>query len=1177
MKKRIISCLLLLAMAISLIPHFEITANAALLTKYDMYDAAQREREKGGDFFFAWYHTVMCEQSTDQMLLGRCEKLLYNDFTEAAKDDSISLGAKAIWAGLNTDFELTEEDLYSSLLLKMVAGDFTPPNQDTPILDMTLRGMEDAWHPLLEFLCKWFKAANIQELYNSAHFAQLLNEENAKELIEAFKEAEKEGVILAEDWDKFGNFFDLFQLIVDAMKTGKEAIETLTWIYHIIEGNKQCQLVLNEMANNPDNPWLLRNAAEDLYFYMTTEEYNAYITATLQQIVGMGWEVTRHLYADGIKAAISTLDPWLYAATFAVDVFLGLTDEITSLYTMFALAEMEDAVFDAVAVIRENFRSTQSLEYASAYKAGLDMCYTFAYQTCYYVNEHLDNVYTKGLLKKWFPNFGRNQDCYEIYKNIVAEAQPNILKNYHWAMSAPDQLYNGCIEKMDGECLVVYHANGGTNTPLSHTKTFSGMVTISNEVPEREGYEFVHWAVGDPVDYIHPVLPGYSIDVGDGDLHLYAIWKEIAYTVYFNPNGGTGGPVSALKYGGSTLMLPTKAPTCAGYRFLGWAHNASATEPDYLPGGYYRLNGIRTLYAVWEASDALPDSFEKSMDMVDFSSTAIGVTKGRIRYMTQLTGDRACYVPDYWTYTANGTAGTVYSGNKCTRCALSMALSYLGLDYTPGYMSTLYGSAEILSPLADVPKLIPEIERVYDDFDTLMYNYACDANFSPVVIYFDYTHSVDSTTHKHAILLIGKNGDTFYAVDSAANITKLVEVTLNADRTAIVSSSIPHYAADSVITAVCQWKRTGTDLNPSRVYTITYDWGDWVNGAVQTVKHDTKKHGEAYTITSEIPTYSGYGFGGWALGEDLSNPVYGPGDTYLSNADLYLYAVWHANGIPTTISLSGTVKNATVGSTGYGSGIAGVTVTFLDSKGACAGTAVTDTAGGYSFDFENTGMYKQIFEKDGFVSVTVDSLIVTENTPSMGTVVMFEEAAEEEESRNIIAEGTCGADLTWALDDTGLLTVDGTGAMDATRWTNYAEDILRVRIGDSVTSIGYYAFRNCTKLSEVYLGAGLTTLNGYAFEYCSALKTITVPDALSSIGTDVFNGAPIQTVIIPSTVTSVSSALYNLSSIKEFIVYDTDGVGPRSDNGVLYYYNPYTEALTLIRCPQSKGITGTYT
>ena len=42
MKKRMISCLLLLAMAISLIPHFEITANAALLTKHDMYDAAQR-------------------------------------------------------------------------------------------------------------------------------------------------------------------------------------------------------------------------------------------------------------------------------------------------------------------------------------------------------------------------------------------------------------------------------------------------------------------------------------------------------------------------------------------------------------------------------------------------------------------------------------------------------------------------------------------------------------------------------------------------------------------------------------------------------------------------------------------------------------------------------------------------------------------------------------------------------------------------------------------------------------------------------------------------------------------------------------------------------------------------------------------------------------------------------
>lgn len=94
-----------------------------------------------------------------------------------------------------------------------------------------------------------------------------------------------------------------------------------------------------------------------------------------------------------------------------------------------------------------------------------------------------------------------------------------------------------------------------------------------------------------------------------------------SYTILvtFNANGGSGGPsfqsqsktTSALPYNMS-IQLKTEVPTRAGYVFLGWARNASATTAVYSAGGTFShhftsVSGSGaasyavTLYAVWEA------------------------------------------------------------------------------------------------------------------------------------------------------------------------------------------------------------------------------------------------------------------------------------------------------------------------------------------------------------------------------------------------------------------------------------------------------------------------------------------------------------------------------------------------------------------------------------------------
>ena len=53
---------------------------------------------------------------------------------------------------------------------------------------------------------------------------------------------------------------------------------------------------------------------------------------------------------------------------------------------------------------------------------------------------------------------------------------------------------------------------------------------------------------------------------------------------------------------------------------------------------------------------------------------------------------------------------------------------------------------------------------------------------------------------------------------------------------------------------------------------------------------------------------------------------------------------------------------------------------------------------------------------------------------------------------------------------------------------------------DSVTTIGTYAFRNCSKLTSVTIPNGVTTIGGGAFSGCSSLTSVTIPDSVTTIG-----------------------------------------------------------------------------
>lgn len=66
--------------------------------------------------------------------------------------------------------------------------------------------------------------------------------------------------------------------------------------------------------------------------------------------------------------------------------------------------------------------------------------------------------------------------------------------------------------------------------------------------------------------------------------------------------------------------------------------------------------------------------------------------------------------------------------------------------------------------------------------------------------------------------------------------------------------------------------------------------------------------------------------------------------------------------------------------------------------------------------------------------------------------------------------GSCGDNLTWTLDESGLLTVSGTGTMDNYTFIDPApwadSDVRDVVIEEGVTSVGTYAFMGQTGIER---------------------------------------------------------------------------------------------------------------
>ena len=162
-----------------------------------------------------------------------------------------------------------------------------------------------------------------------------------------------------------------------------------------------------------------------------------------------------------------------------------------------------------------------------------------------------------------------------------------------------------------------------------------------------------------------------------------------------------------------------------------------------------------------------------------------------------------------------------------------------------------------------------------------------------------------------------------------------------------------------------------------------------------------------------------------------------------------------------------------------------------------------------------------------------------------------------------VQTGKCGKNLTFTLDDSGVMTISGTGKMwdfrnDASYfdyhknpWEKLKPQIKKVVFESGITYIGADAFAECENLKKVTFTNTITEIGCFSFRNCTKLGNVTLPKKLQAIDQQAFDNCDsITSVKIPDTVTFLDGSIFGwCDALTE--VY----IGGRSDGGSYVFAN----------------------
>ena len=101
------------------------------------------------------------------------------------------------------------------------------------------------------------------------------------------------------------------------------------------------------------------------------------------------------------------------------------------------------------------------------------------------------------------------------------------------------------------------------------------------------------------------------------------------------------------------------------------------------------------------------------------------------------------------------------------------------------------------------------------------------------------------------------------------------------------------------------------------------------------------------------------------------------------------------------------------------------------------------------------------------------------------------------------------------------------------------EEVTYMNRTRKVTSIGSWAFEDCSGLTSVTIPNSVTSIGESAFYYCSSLTSVTIPNSVTSIGNYAFyNCSGLTSVTIGNSVTSIGyNAFAFCTNLTDFYCY----------------------------------------
>ena len=318
--------------------------------------------------------------------------------------------------------------------------------------------------------------------------------------------------------------------------------------------------------------------------------------------------------------------------------------------------------------------------------------------------------------------------------------------------------------------------------------------------------------------------------------------------------------------------------------------------------------------------------------------------------------------------------------------------------------------------------------------------------------------------------------------ENLSKLSELVEKNKNADLT--VTAQRPGYT-------FLGWNADKNAAEPLGECVVTGDvtlYAVWeekdapvvifdANGGENAPGIQSHNFGEPFVLTSEIPQREEYVFVGWATDNNAAVPEYMPGEEYICNDTLQLYAIWK-------YEKSGELGNNISWNIANG-------VLKISGNGEMPDYTAAENAPWYEY------------------RAGISEAVLDENISAVGDYAFYGLSAV----KSVSMPGITSIGEYAFSNCVSLETVDLTGIKSIGSYAfRYCKAMKELTVPKTIGGCGINAFSNCNNLEKVEFENGSQIIYKGMFTNCGTIKMMLIPTTVQKADTGATDGAVIRTL-----------------------------------------------------------------